>query len=142
MKRKPFNNLQYAIWIDQKKAIIACRDEAGKISTESLPSSIDAHPRFDGETTNKVGLFGATINHEKKIQHHWEQQRKLFLKDVAAHLSKVSSLIIMGPATTKYALYKELEKKKAFEHTRIELRTVDKMKLHEIRAVLSETAKA
>lgn len=142
MKKKTFNCLQYAIWIDQKKAIIACMDEAGQISTESLNSSIETHVRFPGETSNINRLFGATLNHEKRMQNHQQKQQKAFLKEVAGHLVKAGTVNIMGPAETKYELHKELEKKKALASVRMEVKSADKMKLHEIKAVLKERAKA
>lgn len=141
MKKKTPDLLQYAIWIDQKKAIIACMDKAGQITTESMESAIETHVRFPGETSSKSRLFSSTLNNEKHQQNKQQQQRKAFLKEVASHLSKVGVVVIMGPAETKYELHKELEKKKSMANARLELKSADKMKLHEIKAVLKERMK-
>ena len=138
MKKKIHDLLQYAIWIDQKKAIIACINKAGDISIESLISSQESHVRFPGETSNRNRLFSVTLNQERSAQNRQKQLRKSFLKEVSGHLSKVGTVIIMGPAETKYELHKELEKKKIFAAARMEVKSADKMKLHEIKSVLKE----
>ncbi len=136
MKKKNTNCLKYAIWIDQQKAIIACMDEEGAITTESLQSEIGKPVRFAGETSTKSRLFGSSLNNEKHIQNKQNQLKKNFLKEVGTRLTKVESVIILGPADTKYELHKELEKRKPLAGARMELKSADKMKLHEIRAVL------
>lgn len=136
MKKKNPNCLKYAIWIDQQKAIIACMNEEGDISTDTLESGIETHVRFEGETSSKSRLFGATLNKEKQAQNKLNQQRKAYLKGVVAQLKKVESVVIMGPADTKYELHKEMEKKKTLASARVEMKSADKMKLHEIKAVL------
>jgi hypothetical protein len=138
MKKKIQDLLQYAIWIDQKKAIIACMNKAGDISIESLNSLQESHVRFPGETSNRNRLFSSTLDQQKKIQNRLQQLRKSFLKEVSGHLSKVGTVIIMGPAETKYELHKELEKRKIFSTARMEVKSADKMKLHEIKSVLKE----
>lgn len=141
MKKKDPNNLKYAIWIDQKKAIVASMDETGAISTESLLSSVDTRERFPGETTTKTRLFAQTLNEEKHVSNRLRNQLKAFLKEVIGRLSKVSLVIIMGPAETKYELHKEMEKKKSLSKARIEVKTTDKMKIQEIKNVLKERIK-
>lgn len=137
MKKKTTNCLQYAIWIDLQKAVIACKDEEGKVSTESVLSEIDTRVRFEGEGSNKNRLFGATLNQEKHAQNKLQQQRKAFLKSVVGKMSKVESVIILGPADTKYELHKEMEKKKSFSSVPVQVKSADKMKIHEIKAVLN-----
>jgi hypothetical protein len=137
MKKKNNNCLQYAIWIDLQKAVIACKDEEGSVSTESLQSEIDTRVRFDGEGSNKNRMFGATLNQEKHAQNKIQQQRKAFLKEVVGKLSKVESVIILGPADTKYELHKEMEKKKSLSNVPVQVKSADKMKLHELKAVLN-----
>ncbi|WP_290798141.1 hypothetical protein [Flavihumibacter sp. UBA7668] len=137
MKKKNNNCLQYAIWIDLQKAVIACKDEEGSVSTESLQSEIDTRVRFDGEGSNKNRLFGAKLNQEKHAQNKLQQQRKAFLKEVVGKLAKVESVIILGPADTKYELHKEMEKKKSLSNVPVQVKSADKMKLHELKAVLN-----
>lgn len=136
MKKKNTNCLKYAIWIDLQKAIIACLDEEGNLTTESIQSEIEKQVRFAGESSNKSRLFGATLNNEKHAQNKLNQQRKSYLKSVAAKITKAESVIILGPADTKYELHKEIEKRKPLANARVELKSADKMKIHEIKAVL------
>lgn len=137
MKKKNSPCMDYAIWIDLQKAMIACKDEEGKLSTESFQSGIDTRVRHDGEVSNKTRLYGATLYPEKNAQNKLQQQRKAFLKEVVGKLGNVGSIIIMGPADTKYELHKELEKKKAWSNVAVQLKSADKMKLHELKAVLA-----
>ncbi|KYP13735.1 hypothetical protein [Flavihumibacter sp. CACIAM 22H1] len=137
MKKKNTNCLQYAIWIDLQKAVIACKDDAGKLSTETFRSEIDTRVRFDGEGSNKNRLFGATLNQEKHAQNKLQQQRKNYLKEVVGKLAKAESVIILGPADTKYELHKEMEKKKALSQIPVQVKSADKMKIHELKAVLN-----
>lgn len=128
--------MQYAIWIDLQKAIIACKNEEGKVSTESFQSGIDTRVRFDGEVSNKNRLYGSTLIREKHTRNKLQQQRKAFLKDVVGKMGNVESVIILGPADTKYELHKEMEKKKALSNVSVQVKSADKMKLHELKAVL------
>lgn len=136
MKNKNNHCLQYAVWIDLQKAIIACKNEEGKVITESFQSGIDTRIRFDGEGSNKNRMYGAALNQEKHTQNKLQQQRKAFLKDVVGKMDNVESVIILGPADTKYELHKEMEKKKALSNVAVQVKSADKMKLHELKAVL------
>ncbi|UEG51147.1 hypothetical protein LK994_06625 [Ferruginibacter lapsinanis] len=142
MKKSSQNCLQYAIWIDQKKAIIACMNKEGQITTESLNSSLESHVRFAGETSNKNRLFAGALNQEKHIQNRQHEKQKAFVKEVASHLSKVQMIMIMGPAEVKYELHRELEKRKALSAATMIVKSADKMPLHEIKAVLKDRAYA
>ncbi len=141
MKKKIADFLRYAIWIDQKKAVIASMNSRGQISTESLNSSIENHVRFAGETSNRNRLFAGALNQEKHTRNHLQHLRTSFVKDVAAHLNNAGTVIIMGPAEIKYELHKVLEKSKRSTPVWIVVRSADKMKVHEIKAVLKESAR-
>ena len=73
----------------------------------------------------------------KHAQNKLQQQRKAFLKSVVGKMNKVESVIILGPADTKYELHKEMEKKKTFSSIPVQVKSADKMKIHEIKAVLN-----
>ena len=128
--------MQYAIWIDLQQAMIACMDGDGNISFESLRSNIDTHPRYPGEKSVKQRIFSSTLSMEKQQQNHLRKERQTYLKEVASHLDKVSSVLILGPADTKFELHKELEKRKMFSQAHLELRPAGRMKEHELKAML------
>lgn len=136
MKKKNTNCMQYAIWIDLQQAMIASMDGDGNIMFESLQSHIETHPRYPGEKSVKQRIFSSTLSMEKHQQNHLKKERQIYLKEVAKHLDRVSSVLILGPADTKFELQKELERQKSFSKARFELRPAGRMKEHELKAML------
>jgi hypothetical protein len=139
MKKKPSNHkLHYAVWIDQREAIIACQQEDGQITTSNLRSDVDSHVRFPGEKPEKSRLNSIAFNHQNHLEHRKQNQLKNFLKSVASQLGDMGYLLIMGPAETKFELQKELGRLKPMAHAQMEVRTADRMKLHEIKSALQQ----
>jgi hypothetical protein len=136
MKKKSSAGNMYAIWVDQKKAIVSSIDHLGKIQTETIKSDVEFQVRFHGETSGKTRLFDTNLNNEKHAQNRHHNQLLAFLKEIPKRISKASSILILGPADTKYELHKVLEKKKSLHSANVEIKTADKMKPAELNAVL------
>jgi hypothetical protein len=65
--KKSANQTIYAIWIDRKHAMVM------KTTTQGEPEFIEiksaaGRERFSGETTNKTGMLGTSIDWQKKMQ--------------------------------------------------------------------------
>lgn len=135
MKKQTKKNA-YAIWVDHKIAIIACVDNEGKFSSETLKSGIKSHERFRGEETNKTGMLGTTLGREKKQQNKEHEMTRHFMKDILTKVSRPSIIMIMGPADAKYDLHRELDKTKSLKPDFVEIKSADKMKSAEVKSAL------
>lgn len=65
--KKAANQTIYTIWIDRKHAMVM------KATTQDEPEFIEiksgaGRERFDGETTNKTGMLGTTLDWQKKCR--------------------------------------------------------------------------
>jgi hypothetical protein len=136
MKKKANISSNYVIWVDQKKAIISSVDSNGSVSTETIKSDVQFQVRFKGETSSSTRLFSTTVDNQKHAQNRHHNQLLAYLKEVEKRITKAATIIILGPADTKYELHKVLEKKKALQSTNVEIKTADKMKPTEVSAFL------
>ncbi|MBI1344214.1 MAG: hypothetical protein GC171_14915 [Terrimonas sp.] len=120
---------RYIIWADHKKAIIGKFDERNRFSHLIIRSNIETRHRFPGETTNKIRLSTSTRNRQTFEQNKFHQQLADYVKKIIGSLENVLSLLIIGPADTKYVLHKETENKKQFEGVEINVQPADKLTL-------------
>jgi hypothetical protein len=113
--KKIIEKNHYGVWIDTERARICKRDKTGTFSSEEVHSGVETHPRFAGEQTDKTGLFGRTINRQRKDQGHLNHDLHAFLRKVADRLIEPGSVLIMGPAQVRFDLQNELERRKEFK---------------------------
>lgn len=128
MKKITKNIVNYAIWLDHKKAIVVSRDSKGITTAETLLSDIESHERFKGETSNKNRTFDTSLDIGKKMQNREHEQMHHFYKQILTHIpASAAFALIAGPSEAKYELHKAFSKKKALSHVRIEMKTTAKL---------------
>jgi hypothetical protein len=137
MKKTTKTN-RYAIWIDHKQAVIMCLDGEGRLTSETLRSGLAERVRYDGEVTNKTGLFRHTLGNEQHRQNKTNNDYRKFLREVAAHLDKVNGILILGPGDGRHELQHEIQKKKSLASVWLENRPADKMRASELKDVVLE----
>lgn len=128
--KKVFNNLQYGIFIDHRKAVLVRIDEAHEVNTEDFRAPAAQH--FAGESTTKTGLFGRTLNRQSQDQRKKEADLKKWCKSLAGKMVKAGQIYIFGPSDTKYLLQHEVERRKTLQDTYMEVETTDKLNRNEV----------
>ena len=110
--KKDLHDLIYAVWIDGRTAMIM-RDEPGKLHHfEVMHNEDSGRVRFDGETTDKTGLFGTTINNESKHQKRENNELLNWVRSVASRIRYACTIHIMGSGETRHLLQNEIENQK------------------------------
>jgi hypothetical protein len=107
--KKDRHDLQFAIWIDSQKAMVIWDEPGGTHHLEVLHNELPAKERFDGEGTNKTGLFRTTLNGESHQQNRENEFLRKFVKSVAAKVRYAHTIYIMGSGNTRHLLQHELE---------------------------------
>ena len=140
MKKKPKNPVNYAIWIDQEKAIVVSLAAKGTITEETLLSGMEGHIRFPGETSNKTRLLRTTLDNAKNMQNHSHELIHHFNKKVLACIpDSAASILIMGPSEAKYDLHKSFSKKKSLSHIKTLMKTTGKLSVAAVSELLKTT---
>ncbi len=139
MKKVSKHIVNYAVWIDHKKAIIVSRDKKGVATSETLNSAIESHERFKGETSNKSRTFDTTLDIGKKMQNRENDQMHHFCKEILTHIpASAAFVLITGPSEAKYELHKAFSKKKVLSHIRVEMKTTAKLTADALGLLLKE----
>ena len=107
--KKDLHDLQFAIWIDSQKAMVIWDEPGVMHHLEVLHNELPARERFEGEGTNKTGLFRTTLNNESHQQNRENEYLRKFVGKVAAKVRYAHIVYIMGPSDTRYLLQNELE---------------------------------
>jgi len=137
MKKSTRYNLNYAVWIDHKKAIVLHMNERGELLTEQLLSNIEAQNRIPGETSKKNRLFATTLSNGKKEQNRENEIMHQFYKRIIAFIPVAADFVLIaGPADAKYELHRDLSKKKSLAHVPVQVKTTGKFKAPEVYALL------
>lgn len=128
MKKITKNIVNYAVWLDHKKAMIVSRDGKGVATAETLLSNIESHERFQGENANKTRTFDTSLNIGKKMQNREHELMHHFYKQILTHIpASAAFVLIAGPSESKYELHKAISRKKALSHVRVEMKTTAKL---------------
>ena len=139
MKKISKNIVNYAVWVDHKKAIIVSRDKKGVATAETLRSDMESRERFKGESTNKSRTFDTTLDIGKKMQNREHEQMHHFFKQLLTHIpASAAFVLIAGPSEAKYELHKAFSKKKALSHIRVEMKTTAKLTADALGLLLKE----
>jgi hypothetical protein len=110
--KKDHHDLLYSIWIDSRTAMIIRDEPHGTHHFEVIHNEYDAQDRFEGETDDKTGLFGATISRQLHDQNRGHEHIKKFIKEVAHKVRYAHTVHIMGSGETRFALQNEIESQK------------------------------
>lgn len=132
MKKNAKPLVQYAVYIDHEKAHIMQVQEDATLIAETL-SAPEPHPHFKGETSNKTGMMGRTINRQKKMQGHENELFSKFCKNIFDKLQHSSSVLLFGPAEAKLKLKQLWTKSKMAGLAKPETAVTEKMTLEEAR---------
>lgn len=129
--KKSANQTIYAIWIDRKHAMVM------KSTIEGEPEFIEiksgaARERFDGETTNKTGMLGTSINWQKKMQEKENNHVQQFLKKVVDQIQQAKEILILGSGDTRYELQNIIEKSKTLQDVPLKNRAFRKITKREL----------
>ena len=135
MKKDTRTN-RYGIWVDHKKAVVLCLDGENRLTHETFKSGLDIPRRFDGETTDKTGLFGHTLNRQTRDQRKSTRDFQAFIKDVVGRLEKVNAVLLMGPGDARHVLENEVGRRKSLGGIWLENRAADKMTIPQLRAAV------
>jgi hypothetical protein len=110
--KKDLHDLLYAIWIDGRTAMIIREEPHGTHHFEIVHNEFEVRDRFEGETDDKTGLFGATISRQKHDQNRENEHLKKFVKEVAHRVRYANTIHILGSGDTRFALQHEIENQK------------------------------
>lgn len=104
------HNLRYSIWIDGRMAMILKVGPNGNKELKIIESDNSRRERYDGESTNKTGLFGTYQSPEDKAQNRRNNHHVNYLKKVADELFNVNALLILGSGDTRFELQNVISK--------------------------------
>lgn len=99
-----------AVWIDHSQAVIVFTD-AGKISTETIESSLEPHTRYQDSTGYQRSDGPHAGAGEKKYEQRFRQHLNRYMDDVIDHLGPFRNLLILGPGEAKLELRDRLNRK-------------------------------
>ena len=105
-------NQRYAIWIDKRKAMILKSDAEGENSYLEIESHNSRPERYEGEVTNKTGLFRTTLSNEKRNQERQNNYTREYVLKVANEIKEVNAVLILGSGETRFELENLLLKRK------------------------------
>lgn len=130
--KKSSNNRRYSVWIDRRNAkILAIEPDGTKHYTELIADHSQVE-RFNGEVTDKTGLFGTTLSREKHDQQREINYQQVFLKKVVSCLTELNALLILGSGDTRFELQNTIEKSKQFHGVWIENKACRKLTQREL----------
>jgi len=121
-------NTRVGIWIDHKRAVIVTLSN-GRVTTETLASDVEAHPRFSGEQDG---------GGEKKYEKRHGQRLDQYYDEVISQLGQPEALLIVGPGEAKGELKERLLRSKAFSDHTVDIETADELTDPQIVAKVKE----
>lgn len=116
------------IWIDHKNAVIVSTS-AGHVTTKTLESEVEAHPRYSGQQDG---------GGEKKYEQRHGQHLDRYYDDVISQIGVPDALLIFGPGEAKLELKDRLSRSKALSECIVDIETADKLTGPQIVAKVKE----
>ncbi|MBP7931412.1 MAG: hypothetical protein KAZ11_02115 [Chitinophagaceae bacterium] len=120
-------NQRYAVWIDKRKAMILKSNAEGVNTYLEIESHASRPERFEGEKTNKTGLFRTTLSNEKRKQERQNNHITEYVMKVADEIKEVNAVLIMGSGETRHELENLLLKRKDNQNAWIENKPYKKL---------------
>ena len=105
-------NQRYAVWIDKRKAMIMKSLAGGETTYMEITSNVSRPERFNGEETNKTGLFRTTLSNERRMQERENNYITEYVMKVVNELKEPNAILILGSGETRYELLNLLNKSK------------------------------
>ena len=121
-------NHNAGIWIDHKRAIIVSV-AAGRVTSETVESDVEAHPRYAGQQDG---------GGEKKYEERYGQRLDRYYDEVISRLGQPDGLLILGPGEAKLELKERLGRSKAPSERTVDVETADKLTDPQIVAKMKE----
>jgi hypothetical protein len=118
---------RYGVWVDKKKALIVCYPPQSEPEFKEIHSGYEGKVRFKGETTDKVGLFGTTLNRESHDQSRENHQREKFIQSIVSEIKAANAVLILGSGDTRFELQNALQKSKVHHGIWIENRAAGRL---------------
>ena len=137
MKKDTRTN-RYGIWVDHRQAVVVRLDGEERLTHETMKSGISVPRRFQGEETDKTGLFGHTLNRQTQEQRKSTREFQSFIKEVVRSLDRVNAILVMGPGNARHELENEVGRRKSLEGVWLVNRPADKMTIPQLRAEVLE----
>ncbi|MEY2811884.1 MAG: hypothetical protein RI991_879 [Bacteroidota bacterium] len=106
------NNQRYAVWIDKRKAMILKTGIDTEPTFMEIESNVSRPERFEGEQTNKTGLFRTTISRQKHTQERTNNYITEYVTKVANEIKEANAVLILGSGETRFELQNLLNKRK------------------------------
>ncbi|MBK6315021.1 MAG: hypothetical protein IPF53_12080 [Blastocatellia bacterium] len=126
-----------AVWIDHSQAVIVFTD-AGKISTETIESSLEPHTRYQDSTGYPRPDGPHAGAGEKKYERRFRQHVSRYMDDVIDHLGAFRNLLILGPGEAKLELRDRLSRKSKSLRRIVDLEPCDQLSEGKIVAMVKE----
>jgi len=123
---------RYAVWIDKRKAMILKSDAGGENSYLEIESNTSRPERFNGEETNKTGLFRTTLSNEKRMQERQNNYISEYVMKVVNEIQEANAILILGSGETRYELENLLNKRKDNHNTWVENKPYKKITRREL----------
>jgi len=101
--------IKKGIWIDNTQAVIVTL-ENDRERMEKIYSGIEGRVRIPGEGKNYTRMGGQYLSFEKRDEEKRNHQLKSYYHAVIEKLKGASGLLVMGPASAKVGLEKELSR--------------------------------
>lgn len=105
------------VWIDHKKAVIVSIGE-GRVSTRTVTSDIDPHPRYGGSQEG---------GGEQKYEERHRQSLAHYYDDVITQIGQPEALLLFGPGEAKRELEARLSHARALSRCPVATETTDKL---------------
>lgn len=91
---------EVGLWIDHQKAVIVTLS-GGDVEIKEIPSNIDKHERYDGDTPHKIA--------DDVVDRHYAGHLKEYYDNIISTIRDAESILIMGPGEAKGELRKRFE---------------------------------
>ena len=101
--------IKKGIWIDNTQAVIVTLED-GRERMEKIYSGIEGRVRTPGEGKNYTRMGGQYFSFEKRDEEKRNHQLKSYFLAVTEKIKGASDLLVMGPASAKAGLEKELSR--------------------------------
>ncbi|MFZ9589402.1 MAG: hypothetical protein ACO28V_06685 [Chitinophagaceae bacterium] len=121
------NNQRYAVWIDKRKAMILKTGADTETTFMEIESNVSRPERFEGEETNKTGLFRTTLSREKHHQERTNNYITEYVTRVANEIKEANAILILGSGETRFELQNLLNKRKNIHSAWIENKASKKL---------------
>ena len=110
-------NHKAGIWIDHKRAVVVSTS-AGGVTTKTLESEVEAHPRYSGQQDG---------GGEKKYEERHGKHLDRYYDEVISELGQPEALLIFGPGEAKLELKERLSRSPAPSERTVDIKTTDKL---------------